>query len=321
MVLREAVDYFDADAAAVVGDDVQIHTRDDVAPDDAHSAVMRVSLDAVRAGSPISQGEQGPDGVAIAVPLRVKGQLRSVVCLWRAEGTFPDDQLHGLQLLAKIIEMSLENRGLLDDVRSQLQGTLQALAGLVDLRQPEYSQHSARVAETAVGIGVSLGLTERDVQDLRLAAILHDVGMLEVPRSILAASRPLSTDELAIVRKHPAAGASIVKAAHFNERVQHAVMSHHERLDGTGYPNGLRGDQVPLLARVLTVADAYCAMTAKRPYRQAKTESEALDEIRRGVGAAYDAAVFQALVRVSGHRPGAASKLDEETRSLLEQAI
>ncbi|MDZ4654371.1 MAG: hypothetical protein U1F44_00610 [Coriobacteriia bacterium] len=125
-VLREAIPYFGADAAAVVGDDVHVFSDETISQADAQRAVMMVALDAVRAGKPLSLSSSADGSSALAVPLRIEGELKSVCCLWRLNGEFADDQLEGLQLVARIIEMSLENRNLLESLRDQLKGTITA---------------------------------------------------------------------------------------------------------------------------------------------------------------------------------------------------
>lgn len=315
-VLEESVAYFGADAAAVVGDDVRMFSPESVPRGEAQRAVMQVALDAVRAGQPLAVHSSDTGSAALAVPLRVKGRLDRVCCLWRREGSFTDDQLEGLALVARILEMSLENRVLLDDVREQLQGTLMALSNLVELRQPDYVNHSSHVADLCVSVGVALELDASDVADLKLAAVLHDVGMLEVPLEILNARRPLSAEEELLVKRHPVAGARIVRTARFNDAIQQAVLAHHERIDGRGYPNGLRGDRIPLFARIIAVCDAYNAMISNRPHRAALTQTAALAELRDGTDRAYDAAVVQALRTVTGH--GRSSDSDDLAQ-LLEQ--
>lgn len=316
-VLEESVAYFGADAAAVVGDDVRMFASEDVPRNDAQRAIMQTALDAVRAGQPIATQASDNGSAALAVPLRVKGRLDRVCCLWRREGAFTEDQLEGLQLVARILEMSLENRVLLDEVREQLQGTLMALSNLVELRQPDYVNHSTQVADLSVSVGVALGLDSDVIADLKLAAILHDVGMLEVPLEILSARRPLTAEEELLVKRHPSAGARIVRTARFNDEVQQAVLAHHERIDGSGYPHGLRGDQIPLLARIVAVCDSYHAMISNRPHRPALTQVAAIAELRGALNRAYDPRVVQALQTVTGH--GSATSDPADVALLLEQ--
>lgn len=316
-VLEESVAYFDADAAAVVGDDVNMFCPDSVPRAEAQRAIMQVALDAVRAGQPLALHSSGGGSAALAVPLRINGKLDRVCCLWRKSGSFQADQLDGLQLVARILEMSLENRVLLDEVRDQLQGTLMALSNLVELRQPDYMNHSSRVADLCVAVGVSIGLDANDIADLRLAAILHDVGMLEVPTEVISARRALTDEEEMAIRRHPVGGARIVKTARFNEQIQQAVLAHHEKMDGSGYPNGIRGDRIPLLARIISVCDAYNAMIHNRPHRPAMSQREALAALREGIGTAYDGMVVTALQGVTGLGEPAATP--EDVAQLLEQ--
>ncbi|MCE5192241.1 MAG: HD domain-containing protein [Actinomycetia bacterium] len=316
-VLEESVAYFGADAAAVVGDDVRMFASENVPRNDAQRAIMQTALDAVRAGQPIAAQASDSGSAALAVPLRVKGHLDRVCCLWRREGAFTEEQLEGLQLVARILEMNLENRVLLDEIRSQLQGTLMALSNLVELRQPDYIDHSTQVADLSVSVGVELGLDSDAIADLKLAAVLHDVGMLEVPLEILSARRMLTAEEELLVKRHPSAGARIVRTARFNDEVQQAVLAHHERVDGSGYPHGLRGDQIPLLARIIAVCDSYHAMISNRPHRPALTQMAAIAELRGALNRAYDPRVVQALQTVTGH--GDATSSPADVALLLEQ--
>ena len=319
-VLHESLPHFGADAAAVVGDDVHVLSADTVTGSEAQRAVMKVALDAVRAGRPLLVSGSPDGSSALAVPLRIQGQLKSVCCLWRQEGGFTDDQLEGLQLVARIIEMSMENRDLLHGLRAQLQGTLAALAHLVELRSPDYVRSSSRCADTAVSVGITLGMNERELEELRIAAILHDVGMLDVPTSILGATRPLTLEETLTIQRHPASGAEIAKNAHFSVEIQQAILSHHERMDGTGYPAGLRGEQIPLMGRIVAVCDAFNAMTSPRPYRPAMSTQAALAELQTGTGRMYDGRVVEAFAKTVGGISGARTAAAKEAAALLGQA-
>jgi HD-GYP domain-containing protein (c-di-GMP phosphodiesterase class II) len=318
-VLLESLPHFGADAAAVVGDDVHLFSTETISHADAHRAIMKVALDAVRAGKALSVAGAENGASALAVPLRVEGQLKSVCCLWRQEGEFAEDQLEGLQLVARIIEMSMENRDLLEGLRAQLEGTLTALAHLVELRSPDYVRDSSAVADNAVSVGLLMGMSERELAGVRIAATLHDVGMLDVPTSILGATRPLTIEETLTVQRHCASGAQIVKNARFGAEIEQAVLAHHEKMDGTGYPAGLRGDQIPLTARIIAVCDAYSALTSPRPYRQALSSEKAMSEIRRASGTAYDHTAVDALAQIVGHSSGRTGSLDTEAAALLEQ--
>jgi HD-GYP domain-containing protein (c-di-GMP phosphodiesterase class II) len=260
--------------------------------------VLEAALETVRAGKPMSVALGAGDSIAIAVPLRIRGQLKSVVALWRSNLAFTDDELEGLGLLARIIELGMENRLLLTDVRDQLSGTLRAMVDLVEHRRPNYIPHSTRVAEYATAVGAAMGMREEETADVRLAAMLQDVGMLEVPEAILNAPRSLSPQELEEVRKHAQNGANLARIANFGPIVQDGVLSHHERLDGSGYPRGLRGEDIPLVARILAVCDSYVAMTSDRPHRPKLSPIAALNELRSGADRVYDARVVREFTKV-----------------------
>ena len=169
-----------------------------------------------------------------------------------------------------------------------------ALLAALRMRVPYLAEHSVRVAELAPLIGEGLGLSVARLGRLRLAALLHDVGMLGVPDSILVKPGPLDDAEWDVVRDHPQNGFElIVDAVHVE--VAEAVLCHHERMDGAGYPRGLAGGEVPLLARILLVADAFDAMTMPRSYQRSLTRTDALAELRLNVGTQFDQEVVEVL--------------------------
>jgi HD-GYP domain-containing protein (c-di-GMP phosphodiesterase class II) len=170
------------------------------------------------------------------------------------------------------------------------------------------------VAQYAAAVGKVMGLREDEVSDLRLAAMLQDVGMLEVPEAILNAPRRLVAEEQMEVRLHAKKGAKLAKIANFDAIVQDAILCHHERLDGSGYPRGLRGDEIPLAAKVLAVCDSYVAMTSDRPHRPRISAINALNELRAGAGKVYDARIVREFIRVQ------AEALAEDVISSMPQA-
>lgn len=172
---------------------------------------------------------------------------------------------------------------------------VRALLAALRMRAPHLAARSERLAELARAFGTKLGLSALELEQLRLAAALHDVGMLGVPDSILHKPGPLTEDEWRLMQTHPEDGYTlIVDAVHPD--VAQAVVSHHERADGSGYPRGLRGDDIPLLGRALIVIDAYQAMTAERPYERTFTPEAALTELRRHVGTQFDEPMVEAMV-------------------------
>jgi diguanylate cyclase (GGDEF)-like protein/putative nucleotidyltransferase with HDIG domain len=171
----------------------------------------------------------------------------------------------------------------------------EALALTSDLREGNLSQHSRQVAELSAATARRLGLPDEDVLRVKLGGWLHDVGKIAVPDAILTKPGPLTDDEWVIMRTHPAVGADLL--AHFPELVSAcpAVRHHHERYDGTGYPDQLAADQIPLDARIVAAADAYSAMTADRPYHHRKSAADAIRELHRCAGTHFDPDVVNAL--------------------------
>ena len=176
------------------------------------------------------------------------------------------------------------------------EGALKSLIAAMDARDSYTKGHTARVAAHATLIARTLGLSEKEVAEVRLGAILHDVGKIGIDDAILRKPTPLEGAEVAHMEAHVTAGAKIVNDAGFLLCALPAILHHHERPDGLGYPEGLRGDSLPLNARIIAVADSYDAMTTDRPYRTKLTRSEALEEIKRQSGSQFDTAVAAAFL-------------------------
>jgi diguanylate cyclase (GGDEF)-like protein len=174
---------------------------------------------------------------------------------------------------------------------------LVSLAESLDLRDAGNTAHCHRVARFAELVARELGLEADAVERLRLAGLVHDVGRVAVPDGLTEKPGPLDDEEWGWVRAHPSTGARLLESTDISD-VQTWVRLHHERPDGTGYPEGLSGDEVPLEARIIAVSDAYEAMTSDRPYRPALGAEEAAEELRRGAGRQFDERVVEALLRV-----------------------
>jgi putative nucleotidyltransferase with HDIG domain len=174
-------------------------------------------------------------------------------------------------------------------------GAIRALATALDARDPYTAGHSERVSVLSVAIGRTLTLPPADIEVIRLGALLHDIGKIGVPDDILRKPGALTTAEMDAIRQHPVLGARILRAVPFLAPHLAIVELHHERPDGRGYPKGLRGDDIPLAARIVHVADAYDAMTSARAYRAARPSGDALRELWRCAGTEFHAEIVGAL--------------------------
>ena len=198
-------------------------------------------------------------------------------------------------LTASFNEMMSAIRVAEGDTRSAYVGTIRALAMLLDARDPYTAGHSERVSALSVAVGRQLELSEDDVEVLRLGALLHDIGKVGVPDDVLRKPGALTAEEFEAIKLHPALGARILRSVPFLAPHIPIAELHHERPDSSGYPHQFRGEEIPLLARIVHVTDAFDAMTSARAYRPARSTAEALRELWRCAGAEFDAEVVQAL--------------------------
>ena len=173
---------------------------------------------------------------------------------------------------------------------------LQVLSAALDLRDQATKGHTLRLARLALAIGGELGFSDEELSHLEQAAMLHDMTKLELPKSILSKAGPLTADEWQKIQRHPELGYEMVSNAPFLREAGEIILCHHERYDGGGYPRGLKGDEIPLAARVFAVADAYSAMTSDRPYCRAVPHTAAMRESRGNAGTQFDPEVVDAFL-------------------------
>jgi len=179
--------------------------------------------------------------------------------------------------------------------------------------------HSLGVSMLSIAIGLSLGLKTNDLYELGLCALLHDVGKVAVPIDIIAKPAKLTYDEFEIVKQHPAKGAEFfLKHNLTSPKICAGILTHHEKYDGSGYPNGLRGEEIPLFGRIISIADVYDALTSVRPYRQPSSPSEAIEYIMGFSGKAFDIMIVKAFLRkVAPYPIGACVKLSNEQIAII----
>jgi putative nucleotidyltransferase with HDIG domain len=200
-----------------------------------------------------------------------------------------------------------ENRRLIQALERGYLETIRSLAAAVDAKDPYTRGHAERVAALSVEIGRELALDPETLQALEYAGILHDIGKIGIPDVILAKRGSLSPEEMELVRDHPRIGAEIVAGVEFLKHAVPAIRSHHERWDGTGYPDRIAGDAIPIVARIVNIADTWDACTSRRPYQE-PIPSDVVVAILEGLkGAQTDPAVHDALLRALRRRSAAAA--------------
>jgi HD-GYP domain-containing protein (c-di-GMP phosphodiesterase class II) len=195
-------------------------------------------------------------------------------------------------------------------------GIAEALAAALEAKDFYTADHARSIADLAMLVGVEMGMTLNEVRDLRLGAIFHDIGKIAVPDAILNKPGKLTAEEFEIVKAHTIVGEQILAPVPFLDGVRRIVRHDHERWDGRGYPDELRGDAIPLGSRIVFVVDSFHAMTSDRPYRKAMAESEAIGELNTNAGTQFDPAVVEAFVRVLGRRRRAPSAASPEAQRI-----
>jgi putative nucleotidyltransferase with HDIG domain len=173
---------------------------------------------------------------------------------------------------------------------------VRALVSSVDAKDPYTCGHSERVAMLARRLASELNLKDEEIECVYLGGLLHDIGKIGTPEHILRKEGRLEDEEFRIIKQHPEVGYNILSGVHKLGPIRDVVLSHHERLDGRGYPRGLKGDDIPLLARIAGIADAFDAMTSDRPYRARMPMEKVRSEIERGIGTQFDERAARALL-------------------------
>ncbi len=183
-------------------------------------------------------------------------------------------------------------------VRRTFLSAIDSLVRAMEERDPSTAGHSLRVREYALRLGEAIGLTRLEMRQLDLAAKLHDIGKVGVPEAILHKQASLTPAEDHVIREHPIIGERVLTPIIRSRAVLAGIRGHHERLDGAGYPDGLKGEEIPLLARIISIVDCYDALTTTRTYREPLPSSDALVHLRRGAGTQFDAELVEAFIGI-----------------------
>jgi putative nucleotidyltransferase with HDIG domain len=201
------------------------------------------------------------------------------------------------------------------EVRAEQLGLIYSLMWLLDLRDHGIFVHSYEVSDLAVAVAHELGLSEQECRLVATAGLLHDIGKIAIPDALLQKAGRLSPREREIIEQHPALGAQILEISPTLKEIMPAIHHHHERWDGSGYPDKLAGEQIPLAARIIAVAEAYGAMLADRPYQAARSPEKARYELERCAGQHFDPAVVQAFLQAVTRPRGEAARSQHAARS------
>ncbi len=196
-----------------------------------------------------------------------------------------------------------ELRDNLKKLQKLLQATVNGLVTAMEMRDPYTAGHQRRVAILASAIAQKMGLSEYIIDGINLAALIHDIGKMSIPAEILSKPGNLTSSEIKLIRYHPESGYEILKSIDFPWPVAEIVLQHHERIDGSGYPNGLRGNEILQEAKIIAVADLVEAMASYRPFRPAKGLELAIIELKRNKGILYDSEIVEATLSVLENSP------------------
>jgi len=234
----------------------------------------------------------------ICAPLMIRGNPFGVLAVRRKKhfGTFTRKDLHYVVSLTKRASLNIENKLLYESLYTNVFETFKSLVTSIHIRDQYTEEHSQRVTDLALKIAGAMAESEADCEALRIAGALHDIGKIAIPDAILLKPGRLTKEEYEIIKTHASQGEAVLTPISLFDKERKIVRYHHERWDGNGYPDGLRGEQIPLLARILAVADTYDAMTNNRPYQAARTHGEALEEIVRCKESQFDPAVVDRLL-------------------------
>ncbi|OGP53841.1 MAG: hypothetical protein A2Y65_06065 [Deltaproteobacteria bacterium RBG_13_52_11] len=234
----------------------------------------------------------------ICVPLRIKEDIIGVIQgINKREGEFTRDDLELFQSLADQIAIALDNARLYGELNEMAMQLVKGLSEAIEKRDSYSGGHPQRVLNICMAMSKYLPLTPEEKRDLTLAAILHDIGKVGITDHILDKNGRLTVEELEIIREHPRVGAEVVGHIKQLQPIVPGIKYHHEHYDGSGYPEGLQGEEIPFIARIIAVADTYDAIINERSYHKGKSKSEAVAEITGNTGTQFDPQVVEVFAQ------------------------
>ncbi|MFA5093547.1 MAG: HD-GYP domain-containing protein [Candidatus Omnitrophota bacterium] len=239
------------------------------------------------------------EGNLLGIPL-ICEDLMGLIIIRRAKGKQPFDifDQEMLMTMAEQAVVGIKNLQLYEEQQRIVFGSIKSLVTLLDTRVSTEYTHSPYFSRLVCALGCEVNLNEKQVESLKYASLLHDAGKVGIPPEILTKTTKLTPEEYDIIKKHPVKGAQILRPLQILRPVMPIIMYHHEKFNGTGYPSRLRGNQIPLGARIMAVADAFEAMVYGRPYRQRMNIPAAIKEIKKKSGSQFDPRIVEAFLKV-----------------------
>ncbi len=235
----------------------------------------------------------------LCVPVRVKDRILGVLEAINKKGgeDFNEEDLSLFVSLANQVAIALDNARLYQELEEMFFQTAASLAEVIEKRDPYTGGHTQRVTRYSLAVAKYLSLEPEELRRLRIASVLHDIGKIGIDDQILRKPTQLDTREVDLIRRHPKMGAEIIGHIKQLKEIIPGVKYHHEHMNGKGYPEGLMGEGIPMIARIVAVADTYDAITTDRPYRKALSKETAISELKKGSGTQFDQKVVEAFLQ------------------------
>jgi hypothetical protein len=236
----------------------------------------------------------------VAVPLRSGKREMGIVTIYLKEAAqVSAEALAIVSIVASVTAAAVEHSQLVRRMETNYFSTVEALAAAIEAKDPYTRGHSKRVTQFGIVLAERFGVSDTELRTLQYGATLHDIGKIGIDEKILNKPGKLTPEEFEVIKHHPAIGERIIERVDFLQGARTVVRSHHERFDGTGYPDGLRDEEIPFLARVCCVADFYDALTSDRPYRRAFSVDTTIQYIKEGIGSMFDPVIAKEFLEMS----------------------
>jgi putative nucleotidyltransferase with HDIG domain len=226
----------------------------------------------------------------ICAPLMIRNQVFGVLTIRKKDPgeQFSRKELDYIQTLTKRASLNVENKVLYESLYRNLIDTFKSLVASIQVRDFYTEEHSYRVMDRVINMAKSMGCSNEDIESVRIAGMLHDIGKIAIPDRILLKPDKLTDYEYKVIKSHPGIGENILKSVMLLDKEREIILHHHERYDGRGYPDGLAGENIPFLSRLLAIADSFDAMTNNRPYRNSMSVDDAVKELRKNGNQQFD---------------------------------